>query len=149
MEAGAAALEDLISETMLFFHAAARRHGLTLIQFVALRLVQVKGPLAPSELADRLGISRPAATSSINILEAGGWVVRTHPTGDRRRLGTSLTSRSRRALRTLASERRRYLQRGLDRIAARERREFGRITSLLVEQLRGSRPAAETRGGST
>ena len=81
-----AALEDLFSETMVFLHGAARRQGLTLLQLVALRVVAHTGSLSPSDLAEKLGVSRPAVTSSINILEAGGWVLRSHPRGDRRRL---------------------------------------------------------------
>jgi DNA-binding MarR family transcriptional regulator len=137
---GSAALQDLIGEALLFQYGAARRHGLTLLQLMLLRLLDVKGPLSPSQLAELFGISRPAMTSSINTLEAGGWVLRSHPVGDRRALRTSLTPQSRRALEKVASERRRFLEEGLTGLAPAGRDDFARLTNQLVAHLRTLHP---------
>jgi DNA-binding MarR family transcriptional regulator len=134
----AAAVEAWIGQELLLLHAAARRHGLTLLQLMALKLLDAQGPLAPSRLAECLGVSRPAATSSINLLEAGGWVVRAHPAGDRRALSTSLTVKGRRVLRAVAQERRRAWDDGLADLPAADREEFLRITRLLADRFRSA-----------
>jgi DNA-binding MarR family transcriptional regulator len=136
LQPGAAALGELFGETMIFLHLAARRHGLTLPQLMLLRMLQVKGPLPPSQIADQFGISRPAVTSSLNILESAGWVVRSAQDGDRRSHRTSLTARSRRVLVSVESERRQFLEEGLARIGDRQRTELARTLTLLVANLR-------------
>lgn len=135
-------LEELIGEMMLFLHAAARDEDLTLLQVIALRLLQGKGPLSPSQIAIQLGISRPAATSFLNHLEAGGWIQRVRPAGDRRRLLTCLTPRARRTLLRLAGRRRQFLAKGLARMSSVDRGRFLRMAQALVGHLR-----AETQGG--
>jgi DNA-binding MarR family transcriptional regulator len=137
---GSVALQDLIGEVMMFQYGAARRQSLTLLQLMFLRLLEVKGPLSPSELADRFGISRPSITSSINTLESGGWVVRSHPAGNRRSLVTSLTPRSRKVLERVASERQRFLEEGLARLEPEDRERFARLTQELATSLRALRP---------
>jgi MarR family transcriptional regulator, organic hydroperoxide resistance regulator len=139
--AASGALEDLVGETMLYLHLAARQHGLTLVQLVVLRLVDLKGPMAPSALADHLGISRPAATSTINVLEADGWIVRSRPEGDRRSLRTSLTPRGRRVLEEVARDRRAFLEGGLSQLGRVERTRLLRLTARVVNGLRALRPA--------
>ncbi|MFZ0891406.1 MAG: MarR family transcriptional regulator [Thermoplasmata archaeon] len=136
LQAGAAALGELFSETMIFLHLAARRHGLTLPQLTLLRMLQVKGPLPPSQIADQFGISRPAVTSSLNILESAGWVVRSAPDTDRRSHRTSLTARSRRVLLGVESERRQFLEKGLAGIGDRQRADLARALAQLVANLR-------------
>jgi DNA-binding MarR family transcriptional regulator len=133
---------------MMFQYGAARRTGLTLLQMMLLRLIEVKGPLSPSQLADLFGISRPAVTSSINTLEDGGWVVRAQTAGDRRSLTTSLTEQSRQALDQVSVERRQFLEKGLAGLSAAERAEFARTTRQLALSLRTLRavddPAARS-----
>ncbi|MFZ1022993.1 MAG: MarR family transcriptional regulator [Thermoplasmata archaeon] len=136
LQAGSAALGELFSETIIFLHLAARRQGLTLPQLILLRMLQVKGPLPPSQIADQFGISRPAVTSSLNILESAGWVVRSAPGADRRSHRTSLTARSRRVLLNVESERRQFLEEGLAGIGGRQRAELARTLTLLVANLR-------------
>ncbi len=94
------ALSSLVMETMMFHRQWARRQGLTPLQFTVLKSLDAQGPLQPSQIADQFGISRSAVSSEINTLEAGGWVLRTHPSGNRRTRLTSLTPRARRVLRT-------------------------------------------------
>jgi DNA-binding MarR family transcriptional regulator len=132
-----------MGEVMMFQYGAARRQSLTLLQLMFLRLLEVKGPLSPSQLADLFGISRPAITSSINTLEAGGWVVRSHPSGNRRSLETSLTPRSRKVLDRVASERRRFLEDGLARLDAEDQAQFARLTQQLALSLRALRPVED------
>jgi DNA-binding MarR family transcriptional regulator len=141
VEEGSRALEELLGAAIVFHHAAARRHGLTLIQWAVLKSLDQQGPLAPSVLAEQFGISRPAVTSSISTLESGGWVARSVGGADRRRRPASLTPRSRDALRRVAEERRRFLAGGIERLPPRERAALARATSRLVALLRQGVPA--------
>jgi DNA-binding MarR family transcriptional regulator len=138
LESDSEALEAFLSETLMFLHLAARRHGLTLSQLILLRMLEVKGPLPPSRIAAHFGISRPAVTSSLNILESQGWIVRTSPPGDRRSIRTSLTARSRALLKAVESERRQFLVDGLSRIPVRQRAGLGETVRLLVASLRNA-----------
>ncbi|MCI4322602.1 MAG: MarR family transcriptional regulator [Thermoplasmata archaeon] len=146
---GSVALQELIGEVMMFQYGAARRQSLTLLQLMFLRLLEVKGPLSPSQLADRFGISRPSITSSINTLESGGWVVRSHPEGNRRSLVTSLTPRSRKILERVASERQKFLEEGLARLDPGDRERFARVTQELATSLRALRPADDPASRSS
>ncbi len=148
LQAGSAALQELFSETMIFLHNAAHRQGLTLPQLILLRMLQVKGPLPPSQIADQFGISRPAVTSSLNILESAGWVVRSSQDEDRRSHRTSLTARSRGVLRRIESERSHFLEEGLAGIGVDQRAEFARTLNLLVSRLRTIHGPAEPLPGS-
>jgi DNA-binding MarR family transcriptional regulator len=145
VEAGARALEDLLGTAIVFHHAAARRHGLTLIQWAVLKSLDQRGPLAPSELAEQFGISRPAVTSSITTLESGGWIARSVGGADRRRRETTLTARSREALRRVAEERRRFLAAGISRLPAREQEALARSASRLVALLSTGEGPAPSR----
>jgi DNA-binding MarR family transcriptional regulator len=140
---GPEALEDLMNEAMVLLHGAARREGLTLVQLLVLKLLEKRGPLSPSVLAELLGISRPAVTSSINILESGRWVAREHPEGDRRRLAAALRPKAQEVLARLARERRSFIDAGLVRIDARRRAEFAATAAELADHLRAIRSREE------
>jgi DNA-binding MarR family transcriptional regulator len=133
-----------MGEAILVHHAAARREGLTLIQWAVLKLLDLHGPRSPSDLAADLGISRPAITSSINTLEGRGWVRRSVAGGDRRRRETALTARSRGVLARVGAERRRFLARGLSRLAPAEREAFARSAEHLLTILRVPEASAST-----
>ncbi|MCI4336434.1 MAG: MarR family transcriptional regulator [Thermoplasmata archaeon] len=148
LAAGSAALQDLIGEAMIFHRGAARKHGLTLLQLLLLRSLEVKGPLSPSQLATLFGISRPAITSSINTLEEGGWVVRSHPAGDRRALRTSLTHQALGVLQRVTSERQHFLEQGLAGVAPSERAAFARTARRLVDRLRELHPSELAADGA-
>jgi DNA-binding MarR family transcriptional regulator len=140
------ALRELVAEAMMFHHATARRHRLTFLQLLLLRSIETKGPMAPSEVAAHFGISRPAVTASLNLLEEGGWIARTHRPGDRRRLQTSLRPPAVQLLRRIDRERERLLEDGLASIPRAERAGYLRITRRLIDGLR-SRQAPHVRGG--
>jgi MarR family transcriptional regulator, organic hydroperoxide resistance regulator len=133
------ALSDLVMETMMFHRAWARRQGLTSLQFTVLKTLHAQGPLQPSQIADHFGISRSAVSGEINTLEAGGWILRTQPKGNRRTRLTSLTPRARTVLETAGQEYRAQLIRGLSGVPAGERAQLTRTITALVAQLRQSR----------
>ncbi len=69
------------------------QHGLTAQQYNALRLLAARHPqpLATLELAGKLVSRAPDITRLVNHLEEKGWVVRTRPQTNRRRVLLEIT----------------------------------------------------------
>jgi DNA-binding MarR family transcriptional regulator len=134
-----AALSDLVMETMMFHRSWAHRQGLTPIQFMVLKRLHTDGPLQPSQIAEYFGISRSAVSGEINTLESGGWILRTHPSGNRRTRLTSLTPRAHKVLETAGGEYRSHLAQGLSAVPAGQRAQLTRTITALVAQLRDLR----------
>jgi DNA-binding MarR family transcriptional regulator len=80
-----------------FDEAAAIRLGLNRTDLRCLSILDRAGPLTPSVLAERAGLSRPATTTAIDRLAAAGYVRRLHDSIDRRRVFVEVTARARRA----------------------------------------------------
>ena len=77
-----------------FTAAVARELGLAHSDVLALEHLLADGPLGPAEIANRLGMSTPAATALVDRLERAGHVERRpHPT-DRRRLAVVPTAKA-------------------------------------------------------
>lgn len=87
-------------KALQYFYLRFQEHDLTPGKYSALTelLAQSGHVLSPSELADRLGITRPSITSLIDGLVAQGLVRRRPARGDRRRMTISLTPAGRKLL---------------------------------------------------
>jgi len=59
-------------------------HGVTPAEWVVMRALYDAGPVAPSVLAGRIGLTRGAVTKLVDRLRAKALVVRAHGPGDRR-----------------------------------------------------------------
>jgi len=138
------ALSALVQETMMFHRQWARRQSLTPLQFMVLKSLDAQGPRQPSQIADQFGISRSAVSSEINTLEAGGWILRTHPTGNRRTRLTSLSPRARRVLGSVVRDYRRHLIRGLAGVPANQQAQLTQTITALVAELRDDRNSRAT-----
>ncbi len=66
---------------------------LSVAEWVALRLIQQNGKLAPAGLAEMVGMTRGAVSKIVEKLEAKGWVGRTANAGDKRSQWLALTRR--------------------------------------------------------
>jgi DNA-binding MarR family transcriptional regulator len=64
----------------------ARRMGINTTDMQALRLLELDGPLGPTELARRLGLRSASVTVLLDRLEASGHVERIRDEHDRRRV---------------------------------------------------------------
>ena len=64
----------------------AQKMGLNVTDMQALRLLDVEGPLGPTELARRLGLRSASVTVLLDRLEAGGFLERIRDADDRRRV---------------------------------------------------------------
>lgn len=78
------------------------RHNITHAQFVLLRHLWWNPGSTVSQVADSMGISRPAATQAVERLVQRGLVRRSTDTGDRRRLRLGLTPRGEELVRSLS-----------------------------------------------
>jgi DNA-binding MarR family transcriptional regulator len=83
------ACRDLARAMDLFDEAACAVLGLGRSDLRALNLLE-HGPLGPSVLAQRLGLSRPAVTALVDRLAGAGYVARVPVAGDRRATAVEL-----------------------------------------------------------
>lgn len=90
-----------------------RRVGLKSVDFVILKTL-AGGGVTPNKLADRLGLTKPAITYTVDRLEHRGLVRRQRNTGDRRRLMITLTKKGRRVLHRAEQHHLLYLQKRLE-----------------------------------
>lgn len=84
------ACQELARAMDEFDDAACGALGLGRSDLRALNLLE-HGPLGPSELARRLGLTRSAVTALTDRLATAGWVVRTTVSNDRRASAIELT----------------------------------------------------------
>jgi len=81
----AGGLRALSTEIDRLDQAAADRYGLNRTDMRALDIVGRSGPVAPTALARRLGITTGGVTSVLDRLEQAGYIRRQPHPGDRRR----------------------------------------------------------------
>ncbi|MGK8507558.1 MarR family transcriptional regulator [Nocardia asiatica] len=86
-------LRKQATQTVVFHSAVAGRLGITVTDLSALNLLSMLGPLTPGQLADRLGITRGGAiTTVVDRLERAGYVRRSRDAQDRRRVRVELVA---------------------------------------------------------
>jgi DNA-binding MarR family transcriptional regulator len=90
-----AALRELAAAMDQLDEVAARIYGLNRTDMRALEIVSRSGPLAPTELARRLGFTTGGVTTVIDRLEEAGYVRRQKDQADRRRLVVEVTDLTR------------------------------------------------------
>jgi DNA-binding MarR family transcriptional regulator len=129
-------------------HAAqARRRtldGLKYWQYKVLLQLRRQGPpyeASPSELADRLGLTRGALSARLAPIEEAGYITRTHDTEDRRRVRVRLTEAGSAAFELQASHEERGEAALLAPLSADERQALADLLRRLGVALEGSTDA--------
>lgn len=84
-------LRALSTEIDRLDQAAADRYGLNRTDMRALDIIGQAGPLAPTDLARRLGFTTGGVTTVLDRLERAGYIRRRPGSGDRRRLVVEAT----------------------------------------------------------
>jgi DNA-binding MarR family transcriptional regulator len=84
-------VRELSTAVVLLHEAIGTRLGLNAADHKALGIIDRDGPLAPSELATRLGLTRPAVTAMVDRLEHAGHLRRSPDHTDRRRVALRLS----------------------------------------------------------
>jgi len=90
-----ASLRALSAELDHLDEVAARHYGLNRTDMRALEIVSREGPVAPTELASRLGFTTGGITTVVDRLERAGYVTRRPQGSDRRRLVVDVTEATR------------------------------------------------------
>jgi DNA-binding MarR family transcriptional regulator len=88
-------LRELSSQLDHLDEAAATHYGLNRTDMRALDILGREGPLAPTELAHRVGFTTGGITTVIDRLQRAGYVVRRPDDTDRRRLLIEVTDATR------------------------------------------------------
>ncbi len=99
-------LAPLLAQHRRAWAARCHAHGLSMVGFGVLALLEIHGPLPMSRVAEDLDVALPNATGIIGRLAERGIVARTHDTADRRVVLVSLTDRGRKLIEDLERERR-------------------------------------------
>jgi len=93
----------------------------TLPQFRVLVLLSNNGPTRVGALAEQVGVVASTFSRSVDRMEAGGWIVRTHSRDNRREVLVELTPAGRELVATVTERRRRELREILLRLSPEER----------------------------
>lgn len=134
--------------------ALLNKHGITLAELRAVRILRDLGQVPISRFADALGISRSTATGLVDRLEERGLVAREPGTHDRRVVLISTTPRGRQALDNRALLDESILAQRIAALTPEKQRQFADIVGLITGEAvpdesgsravegSGSRPAA-------
>jgi DNA-binding MarR family transcriptional regulator len=109
--------------------------GLRLWEFKILLTLRRSGPpyaTSPSRLADEMGLTRGALSNRLGPLEEAGLVVRTHDSGDRRRVEVRLTEAGHEAFERHARAENRDETDLLAPLTPQERRTLDRLLRKLL-----------------
>lgn len=100
------ALAPLLAQQRRRWADRCRAHGLSILGFDVLALLEMREPLTMSELADELGLGLSNATGVINRMEERGLVGRRDDPTDRRLVRVELTDAGRRLIGEIEAARR-------------------------------------------
>lgn len=120
--------------------AARELEDLGFVHHLALRLLVAKGPMTVGELAGALGVTRGAATQTVDRLEALGFAERRRDAPDRRVVRVEATDRARARSRQFQAVRRRVLE---DVLAVLSDDELAALVRILEKVLPALGPPEE------
>jgi len=109
--------------------------GLTLPQVLFLTRLRQAGESTPSELAERLNMSPPAASQMVERLFKLGFLTRSEDANDRRRKRLAVTPAAERMLDKLVRARAAEYAKGTARLSPALRRELGAALAKAVREL--------------
>ena len=122
--------------------------GLTPSQTAALVTVQRRGPLTPSELAERERVKRPTATRTVSRLEELGLVARTPDPTDGRACIVATTAEGRALMKRLRTRKNAYLANRFADLDESELDTLDRAAEILERLLETEDRAPQRRRGS-
>jgi DNA-binding MarR family transcriptional regulator len=99
------ALAPLLAHHRRKWAARCQAHGLSIIGFQVLALLEMDGAIPMSRLADELDVALPNATGIVKRMAERGLVTRTHDESDRRVVRVDLTDDGKRLIGEIEAER--------------------------------------------
>ncbi|HUF07001.1 MAG TPA: MarR family transcriptional regulator [Candidatus Binatia bacterium] len=118
------ALAPLLAQQRERWAARCQEHGLSIIGFHVLALLEMHGGVAMSRLAEELDVALPNATGIVGRMADRGLVERTHDEADRRVVRVSLTDASRRLIDEMEAGRRDRMKRLVRTLDERQQRRL-------------------------
>jgi DNA-binding MarR family transcriptional regulator len=124
-----------VSKRLLgFFYEHFLTHGISPGKYSLLcELLASDGPMAPSSLADRIGIRRPTVTGLVDGLCKQALVTRVPDPADRRRMSVTLTANGRRFMKVLLPAQFALMSGVVSGLSDVERRQLRRALTRLEE----------------
>jgi DNA-binding MarR family transcriptional regulator len=135
------ALAPLLAQQRQTWAERCQAHGLSIMGFHALSLLEMHGPIPMSRLADDLGVALPNATGIVNRLAERGIVEREHDDADRRVVRVSLTDAGRQLIGEMEEARRTRIRRLVGALDATQQ-------ASLLQSVRDLRDAATAIDGA-
>ena len=111
------------------------RGKITLPQFWVLELLQREKTGKMSDLAELMGVSRPAATGLVDRLIAQGLVTRRNDATDRRVVWIAITAKGKSIIQKIWCQRKRIMVDVFRQIPCQDRKEHLRLCEQLVKTL--------------
>ena len=105
------ALAPLLAHHRHRWAARCQAHGLSIVGFQVLALLEMHGGMPMTRLADELGVALPNATGIVSRLVERGIVARADDATDRRRVLVTLTDEGRRMIGEMEASRRERMSR--------------------------------------
>ena len=118
------ALAPLLAQQRRTWAARCQAHGISIVGFQVLALLEMHGALPMSRLAEELGVALPNATGIVNRMAERGLIERRSDSSDRRLVLVMLTEAGRRLIEEMEAIRR-----------ARMARLFAELTETQQERL--------------
>jgi DNA-binding MarR family transcriptional regulator len=110
------ALAPLLAQHRQRWAARCQAHGLSIVGFQVLALLEMHGGMPMTRLADELGVALPNATGIVGRLVERGIVARADDASDRRRVVVTLTDAGRRVIAEMEEGRRERMSRLLSQL---------------------------------
>ena len=129
------AMAPLLAQQRQKWAERCHAHGLSLMGAHALALLEMRGPMPMSRLAEDLGVALPNATGIIGRLAERGIVDREHADADRRVVLVSLNEGGRQLVGEMEEARRRRIRRLVDELTPEQQ-------ARLLDAVRDLRAAA-------
>lgn len=107
--------------------------NLTGPQLQLLDLLDAKGPLRMSELAEEIGISQSGATALVDRMLKGGYITRTRSDKDRRVVSIAITEAGKALLETFSQARDEAIEKFFRKLNPKERAVFIRLCQKMLD----------------
>jgi len=107
--------------------------NLTGPQLQLLDLLDAKGPLRMSELAEEIGISQSGATALVDRMLKGGYIARTRSDKDRRVVSIAITEAGKALLETFSQARDEAIEKFFRKLNPKERAEYIRLCQKMLD----------------
>jgi DNA-binding MarR family transcriptional regulator len=127
------AVAPLLAQQRQKWAERCQAHGLSIVGFHVLALLEVHGPMPMSHMADELGVALPNATGIIGRLAERGIVTREHDPADRRVVLVALSNEGRALIDEMDSARRDRLRRLLSVMKPEQRSRLLRTVGDLKQ----------------